>query len=279
MISIIICSTSNQINEIQKRNIEETIGVKYEIILIDNSNNKYNIFQAYNLGVQKAQYPYLCFCHEDICFRNNNWGKKLVSDFDNNDEIGLIGVIGIKLLPKYPFGWWAAGHKYYVGKIIANNNKRKMKTGSKDIIINNNGLHDGVACDGLFFAIPKALFSQIRFDETTYTGFHCYDLDICMQVLQINKRIKISDNILIEHYSTGNPTETFSYNCYLFHKKWNNKLPVYTKDVNLKEINKVQDQIIKEIYEDKPLAIRYRHLSSNKIYNVIYKLIKKIKRL
>lgn len=279
MISIIICSTSNQINEIQKRNIEETIGVKYEIILIDNSNNKYNIFQAYNLGVQKAQYPYLCFCHEDICFRNNNWGKTLVSDFNNNDEIGLIGVIGIKLLPKYPFGWWAAGHKYYVGKIIVNNNKRKMKTGSKDIIINNNGLHDGVACDGLFFAIPKALFSQIRFDETTYTGFHCYDLDICMQVLHINKRIKISDNILIEHYSTGNPTEIFSYNCYLFNKKWSNKLPIYTKDINWDEINKVQDQIIKEIYEDKPLAIRYRHLSSNKIYNVIYKLIKIIKRL
>lgn len=277
MISIIICSTSNRINEIQRENIEQTIGIDYEIILIDNSTHKYNIFQAYNLGAQKAKYPYLCFCHEDICFRNKNWGKTLVTDFNNNTNIGLIGVIGIKLLPKYPFGWWAAGQKYYVGKIIANNNKKKMKTGSQDLPIKNNGLHDAVACDGLFFAIPKMLFSKIKFDETTYTGFHCYDLDICMQILHINKEIKISDNILIEHYSTGNPTETFSQNCYLFNKKWKGQLPTYTKDINIDEVDTVQDQIIKEIYEDKPLAIRYRHLSSNKIYNIIYKLIKRIK--
>lgn len=279
MISIIICSTSKEINDIQKKNIDETIGIEYEIILIDNSHNNYNIFQAYNIGVQKAKYQYLCFCHEDICFRNNNWGKILVSDFINNENVGLISVIGTKLLPKFPFGWWAAGRKFYMGKIISNNNKKNMKRGSKDIEPQNNGLHDAVACDGLFFAIPKKLFSKIKFDETTYTGFHCYDLDICMQVLDIEKEVKISDNILIEHYSTGNPSEVFSYNCYLFNKKWNHKLPIAIKEINQSEIDSVQDNIIKEFYEDKPLAIRYRHLYSNIVFRLIYKLIKIIKSL
>lgn len=278
MISIIICSTSKNINSIQKENIGKSIGVEYEIILIDNSQNKYNIFEAYNEGVKRAKYPYLCFCHEDICFRNKNWGVSLLNEFKDKN-IGLIGVIGIKILPKYAFGWWAAGYDYYLGNVIANSNKSRMNPNCENHVLEDNKLEDAVACDGLFFAIPKDLFSLVFFDEKTYTGFHCYDLDICMQILSIGKKIKITRDILIEHYSTGNPTEVFSYNCYLFNRKWENFLPIYTNDVKESEVVAVQDNVIKSFFEDKPLAIRLRHMYSNKLFRLMfsgYKLIKRI---
>jgi hypothetical protein len=51
MISIVICARANDINEALKENIQNTIGVPYELIVIDNGKNEYSIFSAYNKGV------------------------------------------------------------------------------------------------------------------------------------------------------------------------------------------------------------------------------------
>ncbi|MDR1610676.1 MAG: hypothetical protein LBS08_04115, partial [Candidatus Symbiothrix sp.] len=42
MISIIICSKNKDISEQLKSNIEATIGVRYELIVIDNSKQDYS---------------------------------------------------------------------------------------------------------------------------------------------------------------------------------------------------------------------------------------------
>jgi len=75
MFSLIICSRNNDICDELKKNISLTIGsYKYEIIVVNNSKNEYSIFQAYNVGVRKAKFQYLCFMHEDILYLTNNWG-------------------------------------------------------------------------------------------------------------------------------------------------------------------------------------------------------------
>lgn len=69
MISLIVCSRSPSCPDSFSKHIETTIGeLPYEIIWIDNSNNQRNICQAYNYGLSKARYDYLCFLHEDIIF-------------------------------------------------------------------------------------------------------------------------------------------------------------------------------------------------------------------
>ena len=55
MISIIICNRAHPINLSLQRNIQDTVGVEYEIVAIDNSRGNYNIFQAYNEGVRRAK--------------------------------------------------------------------------------------------------------------------------------------------------------------------------------------------------------------------------------
>ena len=104
MISIIICSRNTDISKSQQINLGETIGTAFEIICIDNSENKYSIFQAYNFGARQAKFPFLCFIHDDIIFQTANWGINLIQHFEDS-EFGLIGVAGSQYKSKYLSGW------------------------------------------------------------------------------------------------------------------------------------------------------------------------------
>ena len=61
MISVIICSRTSTIGTALSENIKNSIGCEYELISIDNSKNTYSIFEAYNLGIQKSKFDFLCF--------------------------------------------------------------------------------------------------------------------------------------------------------------------------------------------------------------------------
>ncbi|MEG2865326.1 MAG: glycosyltransferase, partial [Mucinivorans sp.] len=80
MISIIVCSVSPDKLSKLKANVEATIGVEYEFVVVDNREGKYSICQAYNIGAQRAKYPYLCFAHEDISFVvKYHWGELMMA--------------------------------------------------------------------------------------------------------------------------------------------------------------------------------------------------------
>jgi glycosyltransferase involved in cell wall biosynthesis len=72
MISIIICSRNLGIDPKLSTNITSTIGCEYELIVIDNSQNKYSIFQAYNIGIEKSTSEIICFVHEDVLFHSKD---------------------------------------------------------------------------------------------------------------------------------------------------------------------------------------------------------------
>ena len=83
MISIIICSRKPDISDVLKQNIKETIGTDYELIVIDNSHNKYSIFSAYNEGLTLASGDVLCYMHEDLFFHTT----KKTWDFENDIQV------------------------------------------------------------------------------------------------------------------------------------------------------------------------------------------------
>lgn len=62
MISIIICNRKKVLDPKLENNIKSTIGIEYEIINIDNSDNRYNIFQAYNKGIQNPNIHIFALC-------------------------------------------------------------------------------------------------------------------------------------------------------------------------------------------------------------------------
>jgi hypothetical protein len=106
MLSVIICSRESNISSSLTDNIDRTIGCVYELIVIDNSDAKYSIFEAYNIGIKKSKSGFLCFLHDDILIHTEDWGVKLKNIFKENKNVGLIGVAGSKIKTKMPSAWW-----------------------------------------------------------------------------------------------------------------------------------------------------------------------------
>ena len=99
MLSLIICSQKPVLSTELSRNIEETVGVDYEIIHIDNSQHQYSIFQAYNKGVELAHGEYLCFMHEDVVYHNKDWGRAIEQHL-SQPFVGALGVAGGCVIPR-----------------------------------------------------------------------------------------------------------------------------------------------------------------------------------
>lgn len=227
MISIIICSRQSDIPVDLRNNISQTIGCKHELIVIDNSRNEYSLFSAYNEGVKRSGGDILCFCHDDILFHTDNWGT-LIQGVFSDDSIGTVGVLGTHFLPAAPMYWWSSP---FISQFSVNNDKGMVsKNDDRDYF--HGHLADVVAVDGVCFFMPKRVFPSVRFDDKTYAGFHVYDMDICMQILDRGQRVCVTDVITIEHFWSEDSTRDEKYmalldnNLNLFYQKWKNNLPI-----------------------------------------------------
>lgn len=225
MVSLIICSTKSSINLALQQNIEATIGCDYEIVLIDNSKGEYNIFQAYNLGVERAKGNILCFMHEDVIFHSSGWGAKVEHHLADN-KVGMLGVAGMMVVP-------SKGDARMGGYFCNNIPTRYTTQEETPRHVTQNFIQPTVArieevaaIDGVWFCIPKKLFDRIRFDDVTFHGFHIYDLDISLQVLMQHKKIVICNDIIMEHMSNGIFSEVFLENLIKFQDKWHGILPL-----------------------------------------------------
>lgn len=277
MVSLIICSREPDISQILKENIRETIGIQYELIVLDNSQNKYSIFSAYNEGVERAQYPYLCFMHEDILYHTDNWGKRVVSHFKNY-KVGIVGIAGGHYISNTSSSWFSS--KLNSANILQSSWTNGIKT-SKHIVELNylKGLStEVVAVDGVWFCIPKSLFSTISFDETTFNGFHFYDLDICFQTFYAGYKILVISDILIEHFSGGNCNHEWFENSIIFHNKWKNHLPqiagveMTTDEIKIREeIQHDKFVLSSEIHTLQLEIIRIRHSKAYRLGKYLLK--------
>ncbi len=231
MVSIIICSRKVDISQKLKNCIAETIGCEYELCVIDNSRNEYNIFTAYNEGVHRAKGDILCFMHEDILFHTNGWGRIVEEIFKQQDMLGMIGVIGGQFFPKTPTSYWEGGCG--IGQIIQGFteqgqyrtflNGKKIETGNEPYM-----LEEVVAVDGLWMCTPMLLFEQgiIRWDCESFDGFHCYDMDICLQTIHAGYRVAAIGGIVVEHMSFGNTDTNYCKQSQKLFDKWMNVLPL-----------------------------------------------------
>ncbi|MDR0769384.1 MAG: glycosyltransferase family protein [Dysgonamonadaceae bacterium] len=219
MISIIICSKSKDISEQLKSNIEVTIGVQYELIVIDNSKQDYSIFSAYNEGIRRASFDCLCFMHEDIWYHSKEWGKKVLTHLAKT-ETGLIGLAGAYYLPAVPAPWFKA--KPHVKNLIQSN-REKNKPSKRYTIVEDK---DVICVDGFWFCSRKNIFKEVGFDEKTFTGFHFYDLDISMQIYERGYSIRVISDITVEHCSGGTLNSQWIDSAYIFYNKWEKQLMI-----------------------------------------------------
>ena len=161
MISVIICSINKIFATQVQVNIAETIGVPFEIIIIDNTINPKSITRVYNQGASTAIFDILCFVHEDVLFTTQNWGSYLVTAFLNDAELGLIGVAGSKYKSKVPSGWFTGIRQYDCCNISHLNT---FETSQK-VYFNpdySKKMQSVVVLDGVFLVSTKHVWENIR---------------------------------------------------------------------------------------------------------------------
>jgi len=222
MISIIICLRTPKITPALEANIKEKIGVPFEIIGIDNSANSYSIFRAYNEGISKSKFDILCFMHEDILFHTQDWGLKIASHLSASN-VGIVGICGGSTLSKVPASWSLYDQKKYIlqsspqgGSSVLHNTGQDTHSTSAEVLV----------LDGVFLCANKSLFQKIHFDEVTFSGFHSYDLDICVQSYLAGYKNYAINDVLIEHFSNGHHNKQWVINSMKLSDKWSTILPL-----------------------------------------------------
>ena len=277
-ISCIVCSRSNDITEVLKQNIESTIGCSYELIIIDNSYNKYSIFAAYKKGQQIARGEVLCFMHEDIIFHTYKWGEYVNDYFQKHTEAGLIGVAGSHFLTRIPSVWWDTEicsanliqgsfvDKTYSTTLISNDHYKSNPT--KVAVV-----------DGLWMCMRKEMMNYVIWDDTLFNGFHGYDLDLSLQVWKSGYEVHVVWDILIEHKSMGKVSKDLYKTYDVLWNKWYTFLPLLKGVIlSLKE----QDLITRLILEKQNVRIlcdrleRIQHSHAYKLGCILLRPIKKI---
>lgn len=275
MISIIICNRQSELDPTLAHSIHTTVGVEYEIVTIDNSTGRYSIFEAYNEGVARAKGDILCFMHDDICFRSNCWGKTVEESFANNAQMGALGVAGGHFMPNCPCSWSTCKTtSFHVWQ--TNRDGSTTEYGCTDYS-NGKRLVEVACLDGLWMCIRRSLFDTIRFDDKTFSGFHCYDSDICMQVLSASYSVNVTFDIDIQHHSNGACNQQYYDNLELWHKKWHSHLPV-ARGIHLSDYEKKmhQEYAIELVERGKETLSLYQKLNGSD-YRLGHQLLKPIR--
>lgn len=223
-------------------NIDDTIGVPWEPIIIDNTINSLPITKVYNIGAAKAKYDILCFVHEDVLFQTENWGQKIVQDFHNNKLLGLIGVGGSKYKSKSPSGWFCGLKEFDCCNIT-----HLDKAGNFEVLFMNpvpgSKNQQVVSVDGVFMCCPRRIWEEIKFDEVLLTDFHLYDIDFSIRVSEKYKAI-ITFEINILHIVKGNHYgNKWLESTLQWHQNFEKRLPVIVQ--NKSKTKQIESSIVK----------------------------------
>jgi len=228
MLSIIVCSRNKTLSAAFVDNVKSTVGVDYEIISIDNSNNDYSIFSAYNAGYALSKFPYICFLHEDVSFHTHNWGEKVIAHLQT-PNIGIIGLAGGDLATRVPAQWSILMSCVHI--IQSDRNGRKRTRNIRHPENFQESKRSVVLLDGVMLCMKSALMKKLRFDEQL-NGFHGYDYDISIQSIQAGYTNYVMYDINLEHFSMGKTDDVYYRNLISVFKKWKDYLPLIGKNID-----------------------------------------------
>ncbi len=227
MISVVICSRRSNLNHNLRNDIANTIGTNYELIVIDNSENIFDIYEAYNKGIGLCKGSYICFVHDDVRFLSCNWGLILESIFKRDPEIGVIALSGSRIKSRMPSSWWGCDSVFHVQNIV-----QDYPDGSSIYYnsgFDNSNLVDVVTIDGVFMALRNDVNAHF---ETSLSGFHNYDLYLAINYINLGFRVVITNDVLIQHFSLGNINQFWYKSAYELYSKFKHNLPMSSETIS-----------------------------------------------
>ncbi len=155
--------------------------------------------------------------HEDLLFPEKNWGHKVISHFEKNKKIGLIGLGGSRYKSKIPSGWSTGIQEYDLVNIQHKGNLNNLgyRFYSKPKG-NTEQLVEACVLDGVWICTKAEIWEKIKFNNKI-KGFHFYDIDFSLRASAICK-IGVAYDIEAIHFSEGNFNNTWMAACLEYHK-------------------------------------------------------------
>jgi GT2 family glycosyltransferase len=232
VISVIVCSRNEKVDERLTSSLDRTIGCKYEIIEIDNTNKTYSIFEAYNLGISLSKFNYLCFIHDDIVIQTEGWGNHILNIFGDNINVGLIGIAGSTVKTLAPSAWWDCDEN---DKEI--NITHRLPCGSTEEIRNYTdkfSLNKVASIDGVFMCYRKSV--GVSFNENM-KGFHGYDLQFSIEIIQKGFKVVVTKQIDIVHFSEADLNANWYDNMFYISQYYHKILPInFSTNININNL-------------------------------------------
>lgn len=243
MLSIIIASASRQLAREIKENIAQTVGCPHEVLLFDNSDGKRSMCGIYNEGAWQATFELLCFMHEDVALKTEDWGNAVAQLFKQNNRLGVLGIAGSTYKSLTPSGWLSHNHlrETEYSQLIQSYKYSGTHTLRHYRNPGNRNPANVATVDGVWMCVKKDVALRFPFDEQTFQKFHCYDLDFCLSV-GLHYDIVVTFDVLLHHFSDGNFNAEWMEEALKLHKKWRSILPVCAEPFTPKEVRTIEKQ-------------------------------------
>lgn len=176
MVSLVCCYNNISQYKQLKESLNTQEGVIYELIGVDNRNNKFfSAAHALNYGAEQSKGEWLIFLHQDIEFLDKYSLKNFCYElFKMKEESGILGLYG--------------------------NAYRPAKT--------NTQLNIADTLDECFVGMNKTLWEQYKFNTDICDGWHLYVVELCIRVRQKDCNVYFKD-FSIKHLSSGTVNKAY----------------------------------------------------------------------
>lgn len=236
MFSIICCSVNPEAAAALERNVARTIGVPFEFICFDNRSRGWGLCTVYNECAARTRYDLLCFVHEDVRFLTEGWGELLAPQL-RASATGVVGFAGSILKLKRMTGWNTCGRDVRAHYV------QHMRGGRHPRLINPRGADFSpvVTLDGLCLFTQREVWRESPFDEATFGGFHCYDIDFTLAAATRHTNY-VCHTVLVEHFSEGSFSRDWVEGMERLHAKWAPLLPMSAEPLSETELTRYDRQ-------------------------------------
>lgn len=164
MISVVCVYNNRQIlNNCLIKSLENQ-NCDYELILVDNTQNKFNsAAKALNYGGHQAKEDYIMFVHQDMELNSPTWLSDVEEMLNSMENVGVAGVAGKK------------------GRTPRSNMKHGTPPRSVGIFPQD-GPIEVQTVDECLAIVPRRVFQETPFNEETCQGWHLYLADYCLSL-------------------------------------------------------------------------------------------------
>ncbi len=202
MISVVICSVKPELLEAVTRNIEATIGVPYQLIALDNRQANRGLCAVYNEGARRARHDLVCFMHEDVEFVEPDWGLRVINHFQDDDQLGAIGVAGARFKSRGPSGWMTAGR----AETNCMHLHQRHRDGTDNLFHlrptdDERPRQPVCTLDGVWICTRRRVALELPFNEAL-PPFHFYDIDFALRVSR-RYGVAVIYDVGLRHFSEG----------------------------------------------------------------------------